>query len=265
MRNLKIHIDKILFLIIIVIFGNCFLISCITYKEINYLQQPNLDVPRYKDSVRFEDYKLQSGDRLSIVVQSLNEETNRLFQNSGGMESSGGGAGSDLYTYKIDDKGYLNFPFVGSITAAGKTLRDVKDSLEWKTKKQLGNCYIRVSLANAYFSVMGEGGNGRFPLVKEKMNIFEALSVSGDLSSLANRKQIKILRQTPSGTMIKTFDVRSKDIIHSEFYYIQPNDVIYVRPLPSHFFGVTSWSSLLGTVSTSISLLLLGISISKYF
>ncbi|MDP4203455.1 MAG: hypothetical protein Q8861_12230, partial [Bacteroidota bacterium] len=123
----------------------------------------------------------------------------------------------------------------------------------------------RVNLANAFFSVIGEGGNGRYPLIKEKLNIFEALAISGDLNSLANRKQIKILRQTQFGTVVKTFDVRSKDIMHTDFYYIQPNDVIYVQKLPSHFFGVTSWSSLLGTVSTTISLLLLGISISKYF
>ena len=252
---------------IAVLSGSWLLMSCITYKETNYLQRPNPDVIRYKDSIRFQDYKLQPGDRLSIMVYSLNEETNKLFQGSEGTEggTSGGGASSDLFTYKIDDNGFLVFPYVGNVEAVGKTLREVKDALEEKTKKQLGNCYIRVNLANAYFSVIGEGGNGRYALIKEKLNIFEALAISGDLGAMADRKQIKILRQTPKGTIIKTFDVRSKDIMHTEFYYIQPNDVIYVQKIPSHFFGVTSWSALLGTVTTTISLLLLGVSISKYF
>jgi polysaccharide export outer membrane protein len=225
---------RILLALIAVVTGSWLLMSCITYKDINYLQQPNPDVARYKDSVRFEDYKLQPGDRLSIVVHSLNEETNKLFQGSENMDgASGGGSASDLFTYRVDEGGDLLFPYVGKVKAMDKTLR--------------------------------EGGNGRYPLIKEKLNIFEALAISGDLSSLANRKQIKILRQTQSGTVVKTFDIRSKDVMHTDFYYIQPNDVIYVQKLPSHFFGVTSWSSLLGTVSTTISLLLLGISISKYF
>lgn len=257
---------RILLALIAVVTGSWLLVSCITYKDINYLQQPNPDVSRYKDSVRFQDYKLQPGDRLSIVVHSLNEETNKLFQGSENMDgASGGGSASDLFTYRVDENGELLFPYVGKVKAMDKTLRDVKDELESRTKNQFGNCYVRVNLANAFFSVIGEGGNGRYPLIKEKLNIFEALAISGDLNSLANRKQIKILRQTQFGTVVKTFDVRSKDIMHTDFYYIQPNDVIYVQKLPSHFFGVTSWSSLLGTVSTTISLLLLGISISKYF
>jgi polysaccharide export outer membrane protein len=258
---------RFLYAMIACLTGSWLLVSCITYKDVNYLQKPGQDVARYKDSIRFQEYKLQPGDRLSIMVYSLNEETNRLFQGnsennqgvSGGMESG------DLFTYKIDEKGLLIFPYVGKLEVAGKSLRSVKDDLEERIKSQFGNCYIRVNMANAYFSVIGEGGNGRYPLIKDKLNIFEALAISGDLSSFANRKQIKILRQTPTGTVVKTFDVRSQDIMHTEFYYLQPNDVIYVQKIPSHFFGVTSWSALLGTISTTISLLLLGISISKHF
>jgi polysaccharide biosynthesis/export protein len=260
-------VKRFLYTLIALLSGSWLLVSCITYKDINYLQKPNQDVTRYKDSVRFQDYKLQVGDRLSIMVYSLNEETNKLFQGNSESNdgSSGGGASGDLFTYKIDENGLLVFPFVGKIEAAGRTLREIKDMLEDRTKKQLGNCYMRVTLANAYFSVIGEGGNGRYPLVKDKLNIFEALAISGDLESFANRKQIKILRQSEAGTVVKTFDVRSQDIMHTEFYYIEPNDVIYVQKVPSHFFGVTSWSTLLGTVSTTISLFLLGISISKHF
>jgi Periplasmic protein involved in polysaccharide export len=259
--------QRFLYALIACLTGCWLLVSCITYKDVNYLQKPNQDVTRYKDSVRFEEYKLQPGDRLSIMVYSLNEETNRLFQ--GSSESADGGSGGmasgDLFTYKIDEKGVLTFPYVGQLEATGKTLRGVKDELEERIKTQFGNCYIRVNMANAYFSVIGEGGNGRYPLVKDKLNIFEALAISGDLGSFANRKQVKILRQTLHGTVVKTFDVRSRDIMHTEFYYLQPNDVIYVQKTPSHFFGVTSWSALLGTISTTISLLLLGISISKHF
>lgn len=265
-RFSKTNSKRIFYALITCLTGSWLLLSCITYKDINYLQPPNPDVIRYKDSVRFQEYKLQPGDRLNIVVHSLNDETNKLFQTDATFGiSANGSSDNDLFTYKIDDNGKLLFPYADGIDAGGKTVREVKFALENNLKEHFGNCYVRVYLANTFFSVIGEGGNGRFPLLKEKLNIFEALAISGDLGTLADRKQLKIIRQTAKGTIVKTFDVRSKDILHSEFYYIQPNDVIYVQRVPSHFFGVTSWSALLGTVSATISLVLLGISISKYF
>lgn len=245
--------------------GGCLILSCITAKQINYLQSPSLGVSAYKDSVGYSEYKLQAGDRLNISIHSLNEETAKLFQTNDNADGTAGNELHDLFSYKINENGYLNFPFINNIHAEGRTVRDVKYSLEDSLKMHFGNCYARVNLVNAYFSVIGEGGTGKFALIKEKLNIFEALAIAGDLGIYANRKQIKILRQTQTGTIIKTFDIRSKDILHSEFYYVQPNDVIYIQRIPSHFFGVTSWTSLLGTITTTISLFLLGISISQYF
>jgi polysaccharide export outer membrane protein len=258
-------ISKRVIVIISVILTGCWLLSsCITYKDTNYLQQPGPDIAAYKDTVRYQDYKLQPGDRLSIVVHSLNPETNKLFQSGESGETNAGGT-SDLFSYQIDNTGNVTFPYIGKIEAAQKTLRDIKLELEERAKPQFGNCYFCVLLVNGYFSVIGEGGTGRYNLVKEKLNIFEALAISGDLTPLGNRKKIKILRQTPTGTIIKSFDIRSKDILHSEFYYIQPNDVIYVQRIPAQFFGIDTWSALLGTITTTISIVLLGVSLSKYF
>jgi polysaccharide export outer membrane protein len=222
-----------------------------------------MGIASYKDSVKYEEYKLQPGDRLSANIYSLNPEITRLFR----MEASGNdGSSSDinLYTYRVSENGTLHFPYVGDIQAAGKSVRELKTDLEKTMRSSLGDCYVRVFLANGYYSVIGEAGSGKYNLVKDKMNIFEALAVAGDLGALADRSKIQILRQTPTGTIIKSFDIRSKDILHSEFYYIQPNDVIYVRPLSTHFFGVTSWTGMLGTITTTISMALLVVSIGKY-
>jgi polysaccharide biosynthesis/export protein len=239
------------------------LYSCITYKNINYLQNPGMGVAAYKDTVKFDDYKLQSGDRLSANIYSLNPEVARLFQQDG-IVTEGGSSNLNLYTYGIDEKGLMHFPYVGDFQAAGKTLRELKFDLESAIKTGLGECYIRLYLANSCFSIIGEGGSGKYNLVKDKTNIFEALAMSGDLGNLADRAKIQIIRQTPKGPDIKTFDIRSKDILHSEFYYVQPNDVIYVQPISSHFFGITSWSSMVGMVTTSISMVILAVSLSKY-
>ncbi len=236
--------------------------SCITYKEINYLQNPGMGIPAYKDTVKYHDYTLQPGDRLSIQIRSLNPDVSKLFQQN--QTQGSGSSNSDLFTYQIDSLGNVDFPYIGKIAAGGKTLRETKVLLEEKANAEFGKCYFRVELANNYFTVIGAAGTGRYNLMKNKLTIFEALAISGDLKSMADRSKIRILRQTPTGTIVKTFDVRSKSIIDSEFYYVQPNDILYVQPISAQFFGITSWSGLLSSVTMSLSFVLLFFSISHY-
>ena len=64
---------------------------------------------------------------------------------------------------------------------------------------------------------------------------------------------------------MRTFDVRSKDIIDSEFYYIQPNDVIYVQLFNGQFFGISSFTTLFSVVSSIISLTFIFMRLSDRF
>ena len=88
---------------------------------------------------------------------------------------------------------------------------------------------------------------------KEKMTIFEALAMAGDLGEFSDRSQIKLVREKDGVTTIKTFDVRSKDIINSEFYYIEPNDIIYIRQIPGKSFGINSAGTAVSVVASTIS------------
>ena len=53
--------------------------------------------------------------------------------------------------------------------------------------------------------------------------------MAGDAGTYADRSKVRIIRETENGTIVKMFDLRSRNIVHSEFYYIEPNDVIYIR------------------------------------
>jgi len=248
--------------LIALLLGTVFLVSCVTYREINYLQNPGMGIPSYADTARYHDYLLQPGDRLYIQVKSLNQDVTKLFQQDQSQGTSNGNV--NLYTYRIDSLGYADFPYIGKIHVGGKTIREAKMMLEEKASSELGKCYFQVALANNYFTVIGEAGTGRYDLPKSKLTIFEALAISGDLKSMADRSKIRILRQTPNGTIIKTFDIRSKTIIGSEFYYVQPNDIIYVQPISAQFFGITSWSGMLSSITMSLSFVLLFFSIYHY-
>lgn len=237
--------------------------SCVTARKVNYMQEPDRYIPRYADTLSFEDYQLRIGDRLYVYVYSLDEKVMEMY-NAGGQRSniryqSGNIGGSyDLYTYLIDDDGNIDFPTIGKQYVRGKTTREVKRLLEEELSKLLSELpgystvSVEVNIVNRSFSIIG-AQSGRYSINKEKMTIFEALALVGDLAEFNSRKEIKIVREIEGVTTIKTFDVRSKDIVNSEFYYIEPNDIIYIRQIPGYSFGINSASTALGVTAATIS------------
>ena len=85
------------------------------------------------------------------------------------------------------------------------------------------------------------------------MTIFEALAMAGDLGEFNSRKEIKLVREKNGVTTIKTFDARSEDIVNSEYYYIEPNDIIYIRQIPGYSFGVNHVTTVIGVTAATIS------------
>ena len=254
---------KKLFYILLVGF---LLSSCVTARKVNYMQQPDKQIPHYADTLSFEDYQLRIGDRLYVYVYSLDESVMKMY-NAGGTNASqmrqqmgqGGQYGSyDLYTYLVDEEGYIEFPTIGKLYVQGKTTREVKYMLE----EELGTLLkeipgysmvsVEVNIVNRSFSVIG-AQSGRYTINKEKMTIFEALAMVGDLGEFNSRKEIKLIREKNGVTTIKTFDARSEDIINSEYYYIEPNDIIYIRQIPGYSFGINHVTTVIGVTAATIS------------
>lgn len=240
--------------------------SCVTARKVNYMQEPDKHIPSYADTLSFEDYQLRIGDRLYVYVYSLDEKVQAMY-NSGGANAAqmrqqmnyGGQYGSyDLYTYLIDEDGNITFPTIGKLYVRGKTTREVKFMLEEELGKLLteipgfSTVSVEVNIVNRSFSIIG-AQSGRYMINKEKMTIFEALAMAGDLGEFNSRKEIKLVREKEGVTTIKTFDARSKDIINSEFYYIEPNDIIYIRQIPGYSFGINHVSTVIGVTAATIS------------
>lgn len=232
-----------------------FFSSCVTSKTINYLQPPGFDIPAYKDSQSFNDYRLRIGDRIHIKIYSTDEKTNALF-NAGTNEQSimsGLGANSDLYTYIIEKDGNIIFPMIGNVHLAGRTIREATTQLEKAIEPLFKFSSVELRTLNRSFSVIGNGNSAFISMPQEKINIFKALAMAGDIGIYDDRSKIRVLRETENGVQIKTFDLRSADIIHSEYFYIEPNDVIYIQPLNEQFFRISNLSGLFSTSVTTFS------------
>lgn len=258
-------IDKFKYLLFLAVVGLA-LSSCVTARKVNYMQKPDKQIPSYADTLSFEDYQLRIGDRLYVYVYSLDEKIMQMY-NAGGANSSqmrqqmgnGNLSGSyDLYTYLVDEEGNIDFPTIGKVYVQNMTSREIKQVLEDELGKLLkeipgySTISVEVNVVNRSFSIIG-AQSGRYPINKEKMTIFEALAMAGDLGEFNSRKEIKLVREKNGVTTIKTFDARSEDIVNSEYYYIEPNDIIYIRQIPGYSFGINHVTTVIGVTAATIS------------
>lgn len=259
--------NKILryFLLLVI---TAFLSSCITNKKLNYLQTPE----QIQDTTNYtiteaSPYILRAGDELYIDVKPLSDNGSEAFQTgaSKGTSSRVTSSSAYFYTYPIYENGTINYPYIGSIQAADLTLEEFREQLNQVLSEYVEGI-ITVKLASNYINVLGEVSSpGRKEIKTEKLNIFEALALAGDLDPYAKRAEVKIIRETKEGPIIKTFDIRNENIINSEYYWIQPGDIIYVSRIKGQFFKMDSFSDFVTVFSSSLSLILLSISFSNIY
>jgi polysaccharide export outer membrane protein len=148
---------------------------------------------------------------------------------------------------------------VGRVPVRGKTTRDVKRILEDELSSFVTGygdyklMSVEVNIVRRSFSVISDRGSGTFNIQKEKVTIFEALAMAGDIGDFGDRSKVRIVREKEGITQVKEFDVRSEDIINSEFYYIEPNDVIYIQRIKGQSFGINSVTTTISVVATTLA------------
>ncbi len=221
------------------------------------MQKPNNIIPSYKADLGYEDYCLRTGDKVFVKVYSTHEETNALFNGPGNqlmVMNLDGNPHADLYAYTVQPNGSIRFPMIGEVQVEGKTIRDATRTLELAIEPLYNFSTVEMRLISRYFSVIGSGRTGHYPIIREKINIFQALAMAGDVGTFGDRSKVRIIRETKNGTVVKMFDLRSRDLLHSEFYYIEPNDVIYIQKLDEQFFSIFNLPTLLATTISTFSL-----------
>jgi len=222
--------------------------SCYNYKSLRLLQDKNLSLPTYEKS-NYIDYRIQVNDEIIYRLITSDETISKI------ISSQSSSTGQNQMSYRVYTDSTIDLPFISHIPVAGLTLNEAARSVEKRFKELIPDASVKLSLSNKTFTIFGDAGSGIFPIYKEKLTIFQALSMSGDFNETSDRKHIRIIRDTEKGTQILDFDIRPKSIIDSKYYYIYPNDIIYVQREFSSFYKVNSYSALLGVITFSLSLL----------
>ncbi|SHG95363.1 polysaccharide biosynthesis/export family protein [Flavobacterium defluvii] len=246
---------------ILLLIGTLFT-SCIPLNDLVYLQDKNTSSEQNNiASVESKPYRLQVNDVLSINIKAIDPKLVSIFNPK---ENTNLDAKSESALYfdgfTVDDHGNIRMPILGEINVIGYTLEEVRVKIEKelleKYFKSEANIFVTVKLAGFRYTINGEVGNtGTKTLFKDNVNIMEAIANAGDITTVGNRKEVMVIRQTPTGVQMNSIDLTDVNVMKSPYYYLQPNDYIYVKPLKQKTWGTgqTGIQSI-GTVITLLSL-----------
>jgi len=227
---------SVLSLLLLIVLG-----SCVSTEDATYLQKYE-ESPYSGEYVPPEGYLIKPNDNLYIRVTSLDPNLSLMF-NQGGESGAmrGDEASNQLMSYPVELDGTVDVPYVGPVLVAGKTLPEAKRAIATVLEDYLRDASLAVKLVNSYVSVLGEVSEpGRFVIYKERLNVYEALAMAGDVADFGNRYTLSVIRKTNEKSVVKEFDITDRNIIDSEFYYVLPGDVIYVKPMKGRYFAITT-------------------------
>ena len=243
-----------------------FLSSCVSNKKITYLQDQDLkksnigSKEQIHSMTKFE-YKIRPGDVLAVQINSLtNIDIDFLNSEQGQLRQTVSSQHPFLNGYEVNDSGYVDLPVIGFLKATDQTLSEFQRVLKKTAKPFFGEINAKVFLMNFYVKVLGEVNRpGAYLVYFESPTILDALSLAGDLTDFADRKEIKIVRLIDGKAHIYHVDVTDQLLLTSPEVYVQPGDYIFVKPLKSKKFagrGIPIALSFLSTAAVIVSLVL---------
>ncbi len=238
--------------------------SCVTQRNVEYLRDKSNqegDVKSFYDA-NLPDYKLKPKDELFIQIRSLDDPSTNIFQQLGVQQDGRTGGniqpyGASLMSYSVDKAGFIQLPILGNIQVENKTVPEVNAILQDSLEYILSNPAVTVKLVNRFVSVLGEVGRpGHYTYSQEKLTVFNALGLAGDVTEYGDRNDVILARNENGKNLRINIDLTSSKLMASEYYYIRPNDMIYVKPMRKKFWGMRQFpfQILLSSLSTAVLL-----------
>lgn len=250
-------------LLVLIAISLLMLSSCISPKKTIYLQNQS----KYTSGEHgFENdlsvYKIKPGDFLYINIRNLDPKDLSIFE---GTDRSDYQLQSDmgvyLKSYQVNDSGYINFPVIGKVLVEGLSISQIKDKMQDIMNEFYQLTTVTVKLVNFKVSILGEVARpGTYTVYQDKLNVFQALSLGGDITAYGNRENVSIIRKTKTGgTEIIKVNLLSNSLLELPGFYLQPEDIIYVEPVKGKNFAFTSfpYSIVLTTLTSAITTTLL--------
>jgi polysaccharide biosynthesis/export protein len=221
--------------------------ACTSTKKTIYFQDIQKDTTLTNLVSKNFEPKIQKADLLSITVASLSPENTALYnapQNAQGP----------LTGYLVDENGDIQFIKLGTMHVAGLTRKELKMKLEKDLTPYLAQTVVAVGFLNRHVTLMGAVSPQILPMPNDNMTILDALAAGGDIGEKGRTDNVLVIREKDDSKEFKRLNLTDKSIFYSPYFYLQPNDIIYVEPVKIKTDNTTR---IISYVTAGLSLVLL--------
>lgn len=206
--------------------------SCISQSKVKLLQEQAGIKAQGNDYTNNKSttYKLQAGDHLYIEVFSVDPKTSKFFQTD--FPDLMNPTYLYLKSYSVDEFGFISFSFMDKLYVKDLTVAEVRDLIQKSLNEYFKESTVVVKLVNFEVSVIGEVNSpGSFTIYRDQINLFQAVGLAGGLKEFGNPKKVKLIRQSQTGSHMIVLNLADDKILESPYFYLQPNDIVYIEPL----------------------------------
>ncbi len=235
-----------------------FMTSCVNTQKagyfINAADSLLLVKPDSKEAL------IQKNDILSIYITSLSPEASSLFNlpnaQPSGASTTSGSTGA-LGGYLVNGEGNVQIPMLGVIHAAGITKKQLKEDITKALldKKLLVDPIVTIRQLNYEVTVLGEVAR---PMVinvpNEKISLIKALGMAGDITIYGKKENVLLIRELDGKRQIIRLNLNDGQFLHSPYYHLQPNDVVYVEPNKQKVINANRNPIVLPTILSALSI-----------
>jgi polysaccharide export outer membrane protein len=234
------------------------LFSCVSQRNTLYVQSQGAKSDSIYTNAKNKNIKIEPFDVLHISISSMDQPGYNFFNNEKPNVTSITEQSLAVIGYTVNDSGYVLLPILGKIKVQGSTLEEAGQTIALTCKSILNNPVVAVRFVNNTVTILGEVLHpGTYIYPKEQLSVFRAIGLSGDILEYGNRKQVILIREKNKSIQKHYLDLTSDAIFTSEYYFLRPNDVLYVQPLKIRRFGMKEFPfALIVSAVTSVFLIL---------
>lgn len=235
--------------------------SCVPQKKMLYMRvKSDADTLTEFVNGREVTYKVQSGDNLYIKIVSMDETVDKVLNPMGSSGGSSGGGGSYLNSYTVTEEGYLEFPLVGQVYVKNLTIEEITNLLTEQLGDYIKEFVVILKLVNFNITILGEVRSpGLYKIYQTDINLFEAIAMAGDMTDYSIRDNVTVIRKTKDGSKVRQVDMSSRSFLSSDYFYLQPDDIVYIKPIKMKQFAFTTfpYGMIMGSISFIIAMIAL--------
>ncbi len=249
-----------------------FIGGCSSYKKSIYLRNDEVLEKAQQNNKQYV-YRVMPKDELTITVSTSDPASSvpfyrKIGQGKDQASSAQGMNNAKLLDYLVDNEGNIDYPVLGKLHVAGLTTRECEALIRKELQQYLNEVpNVTVRTSNYKISVLGEVKSpGTYTVSDERINIFQALALAGDMTVFSVRDDVQLLREDSLGNRrVLHLDLTSADIALSPDYYLQQNDIVYVKPTKAKVHSNTfsnnssTWVSLKSLEATIASLVIVAV------